>query len=93
MSDREAFYANLKEKLKETTNFPTKYLYKFIVPSEESKIKQVQDLFDKGGAVISTRKSRSGKYTSVSIHLNVSNPDEVISYYQQAETIEGIISL
>ncbi|WP_442266236.1 DUF493 family protein [Tenacibaculum sp. ZS6-P6] len=93
MSDREAFYANLKEKLNETTKFPTKYLYKFIVPSEDDKVEQVQDIFNKGGAVINTRKSRSGKYTSVSIHLNVSNADEVISYYQQAEKIEGIISL
>ncbi len=93
MSEREAFYANLKEKLKETTNFPTKYLYKFIVSSDEDKIKQVQDIFNKGGAVINTRKSRSGKYTSVSIHINVADADEVIAYYQQAEKVEGIISL
>ncbi|WP_075340848.1 DUF493 family protein [Tenacibaculum agarivorans] len=93
MSDREAFYESLREKLTDTTNFPTKYLYKFIVPSKETQVKQVQDLFTKGGAVINTRKSRSGKYTSVSIHIDVTDVDEVISYYRKAENIEGIISL
>lgn len=93
MSDREAFYINLKVKLEETTKFPSKYLYKFIVPTTKDQEKQVQDLFNSGGAVISTRKSRSGKYVSVSIHLKVRNADEVISYYKKAESIEGIISL
>lgn len=93
MSDREAFYIKLKSKLEETTEFPTKYLYKFIVPTTNNQVKEVQDLFDKGGAVINTRKSRSGKYVSVSIHLKASNADEIISYYKKAEKIEGIISL
>ncbi len=93
MSDREAFYVNLKQKLIETTTFPSAYLYKFIVPTTKDQVKEVQDIFNKGGAVINTRKSRTGKYTSVSIHLNVSSADEVITYYKQADKIEGIISL
>ncbi len=93
MSNREVFYTNLKEKLEETTTFPGKYLYKFIVPTAESEVKKVQDLFDQEGAVINTRKSRSGKYTSISIHMNVSNVDEVILYYRKAEKIKSIISL
>ncbi|CAM1341021.1 DUF493 family protein [Tenacibaculum amylolyticum] len=92
-SDKEAFYEKLKTQLEETTTFPTKYLYKFIVPTTGNQVNEVQDLFDQGGAVINTRKSRSGKYVSVSIHLDVENAEEVISYYQKAEKIEGIISL
>ncbi len=93
MTDREAFYKKLKEQLEKTTGFPTKYLYKFIVPSDGNQVKEVQALFDKGGAVINTKKSRTGKYVSVSIHLTVKNADEVISYYRKAEVIKGIISL
>lgn len=93
MSDKEAFYEKLKTQLEETTTFPTKYLYKFIVPTTGNQVNEVQDLFDQGGAVINTRKSRSGKYVSVSIHLDVENAEKVISYYQKAEKIEGIISL
>ena len=43
MSDREAFYVNLKQKLIETTTFPSAYLYKFIVISDKVKIKQIED--------------------------------------------------
>ncbi len=93
MSDRESFYIKLKTKLEETSTFPTKYLYKFIVPSNGDQVQQVQDLFDNGGAVISTKKSRTGKYVSVSIHLNMKSADEIIAYYKEAEKIEGIISL
>ncbi len=93
MSDREAFYVNLKQKLIETTTFPSQYLYKFIVPTTKNQVKEVQNLFNKGGAVINTRKSRTGKYISVSIHLNITSAEEVISYYKQADKIEGIISL
>ena len=43
MSDRDAFYIKLKTKLEETTTFPTKYLYKFIVPSNGDQVQQVKD--------------------------------------------------
>ena len=34
MDNRTQFYKKLKKKLKQDTTFPTKYLFKFIVPSE-----------------------------------------------------------
>ncbi|TYP98711.1 hypothetical protein C7447_10226 [Tenacibaculum adriaticum] len=93
MLDREAFYIKLKAQLEDTTKFPADYLYKFIVPSDENQAEEVQDLFNKGGAIINTKKSKTGKYVSVSVRLKVKSADEVIEYYQQAEKIKGIISL
>lgn len=93
MSDRDAFYTKLKIKLEETTTFPSKYLYKFIVPSNGNQVNEVQDLFNSGGAVINTKKSRTGKYVSVSIQMNMKSAEEIISYYKKAEKIDGIISL
>ncbi|MDY0779253.1 DUF493 family protein [Tenacibaculum sp. IB213877] len=93
MTDREAFYTKLKSQLEDTTNFPADYMYKFIVPTDANQVQEVQNLFDKGGAVIDTKKSKTGKYVSVSIRLKVVNADEVIEYYQKAEVIKGIISL
>ena len=93
MSDKEAFYRKLKIQLEDTTKFPADYLYKFIVPTDANQANEVKELFDKGGAVIDTRKSKTGKYISVSIRLKVKNADEVIAYYQKAEKIKGIISL
>jgi len=45
------------------------------------------------GAVINTKKSKTGKYVSVSIVLNIESADSVIEFYQKAERIKGIISL
>jgi putative lipoic acid-binding regulatory protein len=93
MKDRDSFYKKLKTQLDETTKFPTDYLYKFIVSAEGNKVEQVQRIFDNKGAVIRTKKSKTGKYISVSIVMKIGSSDQVIAYYQQAEKIEGIISL
>jgi len=93
MKDRESFYQKLKTQLDETTQFPADYLYKFIVSAEESKVEEVQSIFDNKGAVINTKKSKTGKYISISIVIKLASSDEVIKYYQEAEKVEGIISL
>lgn len=93
MQDRDSFYEKLKTQLEDTTSFPSDYLYKFIVTSEGNKVEQVQELFNNKGAVINTKKSKTGKYISISIVIKLSSSKEVISYYKQAEKIEGIISL
>ena len=46
------------------------------------------------GAVIETKESKNGKYTSISINVLMKNPDAVINKYKEvAEKIEGVISL
>ncbi|MBO6533270.1 MAG: DUF493 family protein [Muricauda sp.] len=91
--DTEEFYAKLKEQLLETTSWPSTYLYKFIVPTEEAKISQIQDIFDNTGAVIESKKSKKGTYTSLSITVHLKNPDEVIQKYKEVSVVEGVISL
>ena len=93
MSDKNAFYIKLKGQLEDTTKFPADYMYKFIVPTDENQLEEVQSLFNNGGAVIKTKKSKTGKYISVTIVLKIKNAEEVISYYKKAEKIKGIISL
>ena len=68
-------------------------MFKFIVPSGESRIQQVEDLFNFEGAVINKNKSKTGKFTSVSIHVIMKSADAVIKKYQEAEKIDSIISL
>ena len=93
MSNKKEFYSNLKGQLDETTSFPADYMYKFIVPTDENQVKEVEALFNNKGAVINTKKSKTGKYTSVSIVLKIESSDKVILYYKKAEKIKGIISL
>ena len=92
-NDPEAFYAKLKIQLEDTTQFPALYMYKFIVPSGEEKIKEVHQIFDNLGAVINTKKSSKGTYSSVTITANMKSADAVIEKYKEASTVEGIISL
>ncbi|HET8808751.1 MAG TPA: DUF493 family protein [Flavobacteriaceae bacterium] len=90
----EEFYEKLKKQLAETSNWPTEYLYKFIVPSSNQKIAEIEAVFDNMGAVIHTKSSAQGKYTSVSINVAMQSPEAVIQKYQEVgEKVEGVISL
>ncbi|MHB0756205.1 DUF493 family protein [Polaribacter sp. M15] len=93
MEDKKAFYIKLKDQLEDTTNFPGDYMYKFIVPTSGNQMQEVQDVFENKGAVITTKKSKTGKYISLTIVLKVKNAEEVIYYYKRVEKIKGIISL
>lgn len=93
-NNSEEFYEKLKKQLHDTTMWPSEYLYKFIVPTEGTRIDQVQIIFNNMGAVIETKQSKKGKYTSVSINVRMKNPDAVIEKYKEvAVKVEGVISL
>lgn len=90
----EAFYQKLKKQLQDTSMWPAPYLFKFIIKSDTVKVNQINTMFDNLGAVIETKPSKNGNYTSVSINVNMKNPDAVIDKYKQvAKKIEGVISL
>lgn len=90
----EEFYEKLKSQLYDTSLWPSEYLYKFIVISDLEKIVKVEAIFDNMGAVIETKESKNGKYTSVSINVLMQTPEAVIHKYKEvAEKIEGVISL
>jgi len=90
----EEFYTKLKSQLYDTSSWPTEYLYKFIVKSELDKVAEVQALFNNIGAVIRTKESKNGNYTSISISVKMKDPEQVIEKYKEvAEKVEGVISL
>lgn len=89
----EEFYKRLKEQLAKTAVWPSDYLYKFIVQTDSDNIVQIHRIFDHTGAVITSKKSKKGKYTSVSVTVNFKNPEEVIKKYKEVGTLEGVISL
>ena len=93
MSDKKEFYTKLKTQLDDTTNFPADYLYKFIVPTEANQVAEVETIFNNTGAVINKKKSKTGKYSSLSVVLQIESASKVIEYYKKAEKIKGIISL
>ena len=93
MSNKDDFYSKLKIQIDDTTDFPADYLYKFIVPTSENQVAEVENIFNNTGAVINTKNSKTGKYVSVSIILKLNSSDDIIAYYEKAGKIKGIISL
>lgn len=87
------FYKRLQLQLEENTNWPSLYLYKFIVPTDVGKIKKIETAFEALDAKISIRNSSKGTYTSVSIEVKMNNPKHVIEKYLEVSEIEGLISL
>ncbi len=88
------FYEKLRSQLYDTSSWPSEYLYKFIVKSDNRKIADIEVIFDNLGAVIRTNASKNGKYTSISINLTLKNPEAVIEKYKEvAKKVKGVISL
>lgn len=90
MTDEE--WSRFKDKLVETMTFPSVYMFKLIVPSENRSIALAENLFEEG-ADIHTKESGGGKYTSITAKQVVMGADEIINVYKKASAIEGIIFL
>lgn len=91
--DTKDFYDRLRTELNNSNTWPAEYLFKFIVPTDQEKIEKVENAFDSMGAVIETKHSKTGKYTSISIDVQMPNAQEIIDKYLELSTIKGIISL
>lgn len=93
MNKEDEFYKKLKSSLEETTKFPTEYMYKFIIPTNKEKLTEIETIFDHTGAVIKTKHSKTGKYNSITVMVQMKNADAVIEKYKEVSTVEGVISL
>lgn len=87
------FYVRLKKQLSANNTWPANYLYKFIVPTDKKRMAQIHEIFSNTGAVIESKKSKKGTYTSLSITVYLQDPDEVIAKYREVAAVEGVISL
>ena len=93
MEDKNEDFKKLKEKLDETTTFPAKYLYKFIVPGDGDGVKEIEAIFNFGGAVITTTPSKTGKFVAVSILIKMQSSAQVIEKYLEVGAVKDVISL
>ena len=89
----EDFYERLKVELDNSNTWPAEYLYKFIVPTVDDNVERVENAFNCMGAIIKTTKSKTGKFTSISVDVTMKNAQEIVDKYQEVGTIKGIVSL
>ena len=81
--------AAFKEQLEAHTDFPTLYMFKFIVPL--GKEKEVANLLPNNEMVL--KKSKKGNYVSATIKAMMPSSAAIVAIYKKASEIEGIISL
>ncbi|MCF8106568.1 MAG: DUF493 domain-containing protein [Desulfohalobiaceae bacterium] len=79
-----------KDIIEEHHHWPCQYLFKFIVPVQKKE--QVLGLFESKDE-ISQKKSRNGRYVSISARCLINCSEEVLLVYQAAARIKGVISL
>lgn len=75
--------------LDEQVEWPSEYLFKFIVPS--GGLDEMKEVF--GRHPVKLRPSSKGNYVSVTATMQMHSSDEVIAIYNAAAQVEGVISL
>jgi putative lipoic acid-binding regulatory protein len=90
---RKEKYEKLLLQLIDGFEWPSVYLFKFIVPADNAKIAQVEQLFNTTEAEVSIRSSSKGNFVSISAKELMLSPEKVIERYIEAEGIKGLISL
>ena len=82
----------LRQRLNEIHKWPSIYMYKFILPTDEERIQRLKLIFGES-AEFRERKSAQGNYTSITVREMMLDADSIFDRYTKAAGIEGIISL
>lgn len=85
-------FESLRKKLEADNNFPMVYMFKFIVPADNRRVALVESLFS-DEAEVHQNQSSGGKYYSLTAKQVVMSVDEIISIYEKASEIEGLMAL
>jgi hypothetical protein len=85
----EAWWDRFKELLDDQNEWPTRYTFKFIAPSD--KVDDLKGVF--GDHTLRIRESSKGNYMSVTAHMRCTSSEDVVAIYEEASDIEGVISL
>jgi len=72
-----------------THKFPCVYQFKFVVPAVQTTA--VRALVT--DAKVSARTSAGGRYTALTLRAPMQSPDQVVSIYEKAKMIKGVIAL
>lgn len=81
--------AEFKNKLEEVHDFPTVYMFKFIVTEDQKP--EIKKLFPNNELIF--KPSSKGKYVSVTAQVLMPSSDKVMEIYNEASKIKGVIAL
>ena len=88
--DTKSWWDRFRSLLDDQYDWPATYLFKFIVPKE-----RVDDLRAVLGddVPVTIRASSRGRYHSVTANIAMDSADDVISIYNAAAKVDGVVSL
>lgn len=87
------FYERFEKQLKQSQNWPGRYMFKFIVKSKSHQIDKLKNLFNNPTKGVSLVNSSKNKFQSLTIVIEMKSPLEVIAIYKKASNFEGVIIL
>ncbi len=82
----------LREALNQEHNWPSVFMFKFVLPNDEVRISKLKQVFGET-ASFTSRTSGKGNYISITVHEMMLDADSIFIRYTEASRIEGIISL
>ena len=86
-------FDELRKKLEESgMSFPYIYMFKFIIKADNKTMALVEVIFDDDADIIQ-KQSTKGNYISITVKQVVMSIDEIITIYEKAAEIEGVMSL
>jgi putative lipoic acid-binding regulatory protein len=91
MSDKEI--ERIKKLLDDHHQWPDLYMFKFVIPSDNQKLAQIEALFNAETAEIRHKPSSKGNYTAITIKEVMLSAQSVLDVYEKAREIEGLIAL
>ncbi len=88
-NNNEEWWDRFKQLLDEQNDWPSEYVFKFIVPKEGfDRLKRVF-----GDHPIKVRASTRGNYLSVTARMVMNSSRQIVDIYTRAGSIEGVVSL
>ncbi len=85
-------FEKLRAQLAKEKDWPTIYMFKFIVLADNRKIALIESKFS-DEATITQKESANGKYISITVKEVMLDANSIIEKYKEMEGIEGLITL
>lgn len=82
----------LRERLNEVHEWPSVYMFKFVLEPDEERLQALLALFPAESEIL-RRYSTGGKYLSITVKEVMLNAEEVVLRHERASTIKGVIVL
>ncbi|MCD8540473.1 MAG: DUF493 domain-containing protein [Leadbetterella sp.] len=86
-------FTAFREKLMAVEQFPTIFVFKFILPAAEEGKAKIESIFEHPSTKINVKQSGGGKYESFTVETFVNSADHVINYYREVGRLEKVVML